>query len=227
MSVIAAAVMWASSGTASKALFMSGVKPFQLVQIRVTLSALILALVLGLFARRLLKIRLIDAAYFCFLGGVLLALGSRDVPLHNKQDAGSCCHPASIYRSLDSGRLLHMLLGRAAHHSQDCCHFLVASRLLPRGGGIQPGTIENESCGHADRLGFSNIVCCIQSHRGTRDAPARTVDCRVLCFRLCRRHLECPSRAFPFHEIRILRSPVGLHALHRYRGYASPIRPVF
>ena len=66
--------MWASSGTASKALFMSGVKPFQLVQIRVTLSSLFLALVLGLFARRLLKIRLVDAVYFCFLGGVLMAL---------------------------------------------------------------------------------------------------------------------------------------------------------
>jgi drug/metabolite transporter (DMT)-like permease len=74
MSVIAAAVMWASSGTASKALFMSGVEPFQLVQIRVTLAALILALILGLFAKRLLKVRLIDAAYFCFLGGVLLAM---------------------------------------------------------------------------------------------------------------------------------------------------------
>lgn len=73
VSVIAAAVMWASSGTASKALFMSGVKPFQLVQIRVTLSSLFLGLVLGLFARRLLKIRLLDAVYFCFLGGVLLA----------------------------------------------------------------------------------------------------------------------------------------------------------
>jgi drug/metabolite transporter (DMT)-like permease len=74
VSVIAAAVMWASSGTASKALFMSGVKPFQLVQIRVTLSSFFLALVLGIFARRLLKIRLRDAVYFCFLGGVLLAL---------------------------------------------------------------------------------------------------------------------------------------------------------
>jgi len=66
--------MWASSGTASKALFMSGVEPFQLVQIRVTLSSLFLALVLGLFARRLLKIRLVDVVYFFFLGGVLLAL---------------------------------------------------------------------------------------------------------------------------------------------------------
>lgn len=73
VSVLAAAVMWASSGTASKALFMSGITPFQLVQIRVTLAALFLALALGVFARRLLKIRRADFAYFCFLGGVLLA----------------------------------------------------------------------------------------------------------------------------------------------------------
>jgi drug/metabolite transporter (DMT)-like permease len=53
---------------------MSGVKPFQLVQIRVTLSSLFLGPVLGLFARRPLKIRLLDAVYYCFLGGVLLAL---------------------------------------------------------------------------------------------------------------------------------------------------------
>jgi drug/metabolite transporter (DMT)-like permease len=66
--------MWGSSGTASKALFMSGVTPFQLVQIRVTLSSALLALVLGLFARRLLKIRLADIIYFCILGGVGLAL---------------------------------------------------------------------------------------------------------------------------------------------------------
>jgi drug/metabolite transporter (DMT)-like permease len=65
--------MWASSGTASKALFMSGITPFQLVQIRLTLAALFLALTLGIFARRLLKIRMVDFAYFCFLGGVLLA----------------------------------------------------------------------------------------------------------------------------------------------------------
>lgn len=74
VSVIGAAILWASSGTASKALFITGIGPFQLVQMRVTLAALILALVLGLFARELLKIRLADVVYFFFLGGVLLAL---------------------------------------------------------------------------------------------------------------------------------------------------------
>lgn len=74
VSVIAAAVMWASSGTASKALFIGGVTPFQLVQTRITLSCALLGLILGLFARNLLKIRLSDAFYFCMLGGVGLAL---------------------------------------------------------------------------------------------------------------------------------------------------------
>lgn len=74
LSVIAAAVMWASSGTASKALFMEGVTPFQLVQIRITLACLVLAVVFALFARDLLKIRPSDTIYFAVLGGVGLAL---------------------------------------------------------------------------------------------------------------------------------------------------------
>lgn len=73
-SVIAAAIMWASSGTASKALFVSGVTPLQLVQVRVTLACVLLAIVLGLFARPRLKIRLVDTLYFAVLGGVGLAL---------------------------------------------------------------------------------------------------------------------------------------------------------
>jgi drug/metabolite transporter (DMT)-like permease len=67
--------MWASSGTASKALFVSGVTPFQLVQVRVTLACMLLAIALGLFARRLLRIRpAADMLYFAVLGGVGLAL---------------------------------------------------------------------------------------------------------------------------------------------------------
>ncbi len=73
-SVLAAAVMWASSGTASKALFLGGVTPFELVQIRVTLASFFLALVLGLFSRSLFIIRWRDAVYFLVLGGFGLAM---------------------------------------------------------------------------------------------------------------------------------------------------------
>ena len=73
-SVLAAAVMWASSGTASKALFLAGVTPFELVQIRVTLASFFLALILGIFARPLFIIRWRDAVYFLALGGVGLAM---------------------------------------------------------------------------------------------------------------------------------------------------------
>lgn len=184
--------MWASSGTASKALFMSGVEPFQLVQIRVTLAALILALVLGLFARRLLKVRLIDAAYFCFLGGVLLALvqGSYLYTISKMPVAAAILiqYTAPLMVALYS----ICFWGETAHLSQDCCCFPVASRLLPRGGGIQPGTTEDESSGRTHRLGFGSIVCCLQSFRGSQDAPLPTVDCRVLCFCLCRSHVERP-----------------------------------
>jgi drug/metabolite transporter (DMT)-like permease len=72
--VIAAAIMWASSGTAGKALFEGGMTPFELVQIRVTLSSLLLALALGILAGDSLRIRVKDLGYFLVLGGVGMAM---------------------------------------------------------------------------------------------------------------------------------------------------------
>jgi len=71
--VMAAAVLWASSGTAGKALFNRGMTPFELVQIRVTLSTIILAVIYGLFARDSLKIRWRDLGYFFIIGGITMA----------------------------------------------------------------------------------------------------------------------------------------------------------
>ena len=65
--------MWASCGTAGKALFHQGVSPFDLVQIRVTLSSLLLAMVFGLRARAFFHIRLKDIGFFLLLGGVAMA----------------------------------------------------------------------------------------------------------------------------------------------------------
>ena len=72
--VAAAAVMWASSGTAGKALFAEGITPFELVQVRLTLSSLLLAITFGLFSRNLFRIRPIDIGYFLILGGIAMAL---------------------------------------------------------------------------------------------------------------------------------------------------------
>jgi drug/metabolite transporter (DMT)-like permease len=72
--VIVAAMLWGSSGTAGKALFQAGMSPFELVQIRVTLSAALLAVTLGVFARRLLQIRARDLGYFVLLGAVAMAM---------------------------------------------------------------------------------------------------------------------------------------------------------
>ena len=72
--VAAAAVMWASSGTAGKALFTGGMTPFELVQIRVTVSTVLLALVFGIRFRPLFRIRPRDLWYFFLLGGVVMAL---------------------------------------------------------------------------------------------------------------------------------------------------------
>jgi drug/metabolite transporter (DMT)-like permease len=69
-----AAILWGLSGTAGKALFESGMTPFELVQIRLTLSTVLTALCFGIFSRRLFKIRLKDMGYFLIFGGVAMAL---------------------------------------------------------------------------------------------------------------------------------------------------------
>lgn len=72
--VIGAAVMWASSGTAGKALFESGITPFELVQVRVTISTALMAAVLSIFSPKSMRIRLRDLAYFILLGCVVMAM---------------------------------------------------------------------------------------------------------------------------------------------------------
>lgn len=72
--VVVAAILWGSSGTAGKALFEGGMTPFELVQIRLTLSTLLLALAFGIFARGLLRIHIKDIGYFLLFGGVAMAL---------------------------------------------------------------------------------------------------------------------------------------------------------
>ena len=76
--VILAAMMWASSGTAGKALFEGGMKPFDLVQVRVTLSAILIFLAFLIFSRNLLWIRVKDIPFFVLLGsfGMALVTGS-------------------------------------------------------------------------------------------------------------------------------------------------------
>jgi len=72
--VMGAALMWASCGTAGKALFQAGMTPFELVQIRVTFSTVLLAITFGLFGRLFFRIRLRDITYFILLGSVAMAL---------------------------------------------------------------------------------------------------------------------------------------------------------
>jgi len=72
--VITAALMWASSATAGKAIFLTGMAPFELIQIRATFSAIFILIALGLFFRQLLKIRMRDLLYFLVLGGGVMAL---------------------------------------------------------------------------------------------------------------------------------------------------------
>ena len=72
--VAAAALMWASSGTAGRALFEAGITPQDLVQMRVTFASLILAAAFAVSARRMFRIELKDLGFFVLLGGVGMAL---------------------------------------------------------------------------------------------------------------------------------------------------------
>jgi drug/metabolite transporter (DMT)-like permease len=72
--VITAALLWASCGTAGKALFNTGMSPFILVQTRVTLASLILVASLSLWRPSDLKIRMHDLGHLFLFGGVFMAL---------------------------------------------------------------------------------------------------------------------------------------------------------
>lgn len=72
--VVAAAILWASSGTAGKALFASGITPMDLVQVRATFGSLVIALFFSLNARHLFRIRLADIGFMILLGAVVMAL---------------------------------------------------------------------------------------------------------------------------------------------------------
>jgi drug/metabolite transporter (DMT)-like permease len=71
--VVLAAVLWASSGSAAKFLFQSGVSPFQLVQLRATISAALLFLCLLAGKRSLLIIGKKDLVSLFLLGIALAA----------------------------------------------------------------------------------------------------------------------------------------------------------
>ncbi len=71
--VMIAALLWAISGSTSKFLFNSGVTPFQLVQLRLTISSGLLFMVLLIWRRNLMRIEKGDYLYFLFLGAVVMA----------------------------------------------------------------------------------------------------------------------------------------------------------
>ncbi|MBN1278136.1 MAG: EamA family transporter [Deltaproteobacteria bacterium] len=72
--VIGAAIMWASSGTSGKVLFLSGITPVELVQMRVTLSTVVLFVAFAILRPGLVLIRWRDIGYFIVLGSVAMAL---------------------------------------------------------------------------------------------------------------------------------------------------------
>ena len=71
--VLLAASLWAASGSVSKYLFHNGISPFQLVQLRTTLAAVVLLLWLFSRKRPLLAVRKRDLPFFLLLGISLAA----------------------------------------------------------------------------------------------------------------------------------------------------------
>ena len=69
--VVAAALLWAISGTASKFIFSNGISPIELVQFRSAGSAVLLVFVLGVRKSFLLKIAPKNIGYFALLGALL------------------------------------------------------------------------------------------------------------------------------------------------------------
>ncbi|HDP23919.1 MAG TPA: EamA family transporter [Deltaproteobacteria bacterium] len=74
LSVLSAALLWASCGTAGKALFNAGMSPSLLVQTRVTLSAMILLTLFAIRRPSLLRITLGDIKHLAIFGALFLAL---------------------------------------------------------------------------------------------------------------------------------------------------------
>lgn len=66
--ILTADLLWGLSGTVAKYLFNQQVSPFDLVQLRLTLSALLLALYLLFFSPRLLRIERQDIGYMLIFG---------------------------------------------------------------------------------------------------------------------------------------------------------------
>ncbi|SFM65684.1 DMT family transporter [Thermodesulforhabdus norvegica] len=71
--VILAAVMWAVSGTSGKYLFIHGLTPYDVVQLRLTISTPLLGLFLAFLRPDLLRIKKSDVLYFAVLG--ILGMG--------------------------------------------------------------------------------------------------------------------------------------------------------
>ncbi|MGD9819547.1 MAG: DMT family transporter [Desulfomonilaceae bacterium] len=74
LAVIAASIMWASSGAISKSLFNEGMTPYDLVQIRVTFASLVFGAYLLVFHRPLLKISKSDLKWMFIHGALVMAL---------------------------------------------------------------------------------------------------------------------------------------------------------
>lgn len=74
LSVAGAALLWAFSGIAGKYLFMTGIEPIELVQLRVLIASAVLFIIFASSSRPLLKIGKPDILSFLILGGGIMSV---------------------------------------------------------------------------------------------------------------------------------------------------------
>ena len=72
--VIAAAILWAGSGTVGKALFATSITPMDVVQVRATFGSVLVAVFFAFRARHLFRVRRRDLGFLILLGSVVMAL---------------------------------------------------------------------------------------------------------------------------------------------------------
>ena len=225
--VAAAAVMWASSGTAGKALFTGGVTPFELVQIRVTVSAVLLSIVFGIWFRPLFRIRPRDLWYFFLLGGVVMALVQVTYfyAISKIQVAAAIFiqYLAPVMVAFFSicfwqERLTPRQIRRIAP---------VPCGMLPCRGGLQPPTAQNEPAWNPGGSLIGPVFCGIYPRRRKRHAPLFPLDRPFLLFPLCNDHLAHVISPIPLSQRPLHGRPVGMDLLCIHSGNGSAFRPLF
>ena len=186
LAIIGAALLWATSGTAGKKLINEGLTAFDLVQVRVTVSALLLAGAFLIRRRDLFRIRLSDVFYFVILGGVILAVAQTS-------------YFYAIGKIQTAAAILLQYLAPILVAVYSICFWkerLTVAKILALvlamcgvffyGWRIQSAITDNESCRDYWWFSLGRDFCRIHPSRRAGDAPVFLLDGSFLFLSFCR-----------------------------------------